>query len=58
MTDREITYPVTFTNFNDVLRTLSDFEIALVVPSPSSIYELRGQKILGISVIFRLKDSH
>jgi putative methyltransferase (TIGR04325 family) len=58
MADREITYPVTFTNFNDVLRTLSDFEIALVVPSPSSIYELRGQKILGISVIFRLKDSH
>lgn len=56
MADREIMYPVTFTNFNDVLRTLSDFDIALVVPSPSSIYELRGQKILGISVIFRSKD--
>ena len=56
MADREITYPVTFTNFNDVLRTLCDFDIALVVPSPSSIYELRGQKILGISVIFRSKD--
>ena len=55
--DRQIVYPVTFTNFNDVLKTLSDYDIALAVPSPSSVYELRGQNVLGISVIFRLKDS-
>lgn len=57
MPDRQIMYPVTFTNFNEVLRTLGDYDVVLAVPSPSSIYELGGQKIPGISVIFRLKDS-
>ncbi|HZC56501.1 MAG TPA: methyltransferase, TIGR04325 family [Xanthobacteraceae bacterium] len=55
--DRPITYPVTFVNFDEVMRILADYEIAMSMPSPSSIYEIRGQRVPGISVIFRAKDS-
>lgn len=53
--DREILYPVTFVNFNEALRTLGNYEIALAMGSASSNYELRGQQIPGVSVIFRAK---
>lgn len=54
--DREIKYPVTFTNFDDVMRTLADFDIALTLGSPSSTYVIIGQPVQGISVIFRRKE--
>jgi putative methyltransferase (TIGR04325 family) len=56
ITDRPITYPVTFVNFDDVMRILADYEIAMSMPSPSSIYEIRGQRVPGISLIFRAKQ--
>ncbi len=54
--DRSITYPVSFTNFDDVMKLFVDYEIAMTVVSPSSTYEIRGQPIQGLSVIFRAKD--
>jgi putative methyltransferase (TIGR04325 family) len=55
--DRPITYPITFVNFDDVMRALADYEIAMSMASPSSAYEIRGQRVPGISLIFRAKDS-
>lgn len=55
--DREIKYPVTFTNFHDVLEILSGYDVVLATESPSSEYEFRGQKIPGQSIIFRAKDA-
>ena len=54
--DRMITYPVSFTNFDDVMKIFVDYEIAMTAASPSSTYEIRGQPVQGISVIFRAKD--
>ena len=54
--DREIKYPVTFTNFYDVAQVLSEYEIAIATDSPSSEYDFRGQKISGKSVIFRTRS--
>jgi putative methyltransferase (TIGR04325 family) len=54
--DRLITYPVTFVNFDQVMQILADYEIAMSMPSPSSIYEIRGQRVPGISLIFRAKQ--
>jgi len=53
--DREIRYPVTFTNFDDVMRILQGYEIAVAMQSPSSNYNVRGQQVQGISLFFRLK---
>ena len=53
--DRQVQYPVTFANFDEVMRILGGYEIALALGSPSSIYEVSGQQVPGISVIFRLK---
>jgi putative methyltransferase (TIGR04325 family) len=55
--DRQVAYPVTFVNFDDVMRTLSAYEIAMSMASPSSTYEFRGQRVPGISLIFRAKES-
>jgi putative methyltransferase (TIGR04325 family) len=54
--DRQITYPVTFVNFDDIMRILSEYEIAMSMASPSSTYEFRGQRVPGISLIFRAKE--
>jgi putative methyltransferase (TIGR04325 family) len=54
--DRQIVYPVTFTNFDDVMFALGGYEIAMSMVSPSSTYVIRGQPVQGLSVIFRAKD--
>jgi putative methyltransferase (TIGR04325 family) len=56
ISDRQVRYPVTFTNFDDVMRTLAGYEIALAMGSPSSGYDVRGQNVQGISVVFRSKE--
>jgi putative methyltransferase (TIGR04325 family) len=53
--DREVVYPVTFTNIDDMLHVLSDYDIAVSMASPSSNYEFRGQFVPGASIIFRSK---
>jgi putative methyltransferase (TIGR04325 family) len=53
--DREVKYPITFTNFYDVVQVLNEYEVALATDSPSSEYDFRGQKIPGKSIIFRRK---
>ncbi len=55
--DRPITYPVTFVNFDNVMRILADYEIAMAMPSPSSIYEIRGQRVPGINLILRAQNT-
>jgi putative methyltransferase (TIGR04325 family) len=54
--DRQVRYPVTFTNFDDVMRIMDSYEIAVVLQSPSSNYTVHGQHVQGISMIFRLKE--
>jgi putative methyltransferase (TIGR04325 family) len=55
--DRQIFYPVTFVNFDEIVRTLSDYdyEVAMAMASPSSNYEVLGQRVPGVSLIFRAK---
>ncbi len=53
--DREVKYPVTFVNFDEVMQIFADYDIVLVTESPSSTYHLRGQPLQGINLIFRLK---
>lgn len=55
--DREVAYPVTFVNFDEIVRTLSGYEIVLSMSAPSSNYEFRGQLVPGASLIFRSKAS-
>lgn len=57
ITDRQVQYPITFPNIDDVMRTLSEYEIALVLGSPSSMYDVIGRQVLGISLFFRLKGA-
>jgi putative methyltransferase (TIGR04325 family) len=56
ISDRQIAYPVTFLNFDEAVRVLSDYEIAMLMSSPSSNYELNGRSVPGASVIFRAKN--
>jgi hypothetical protein len=56
MPDREVTYPVTFVNFDEMLGTLSRYEVVLSMALPSSNYEFRGQLVQGASLIFRSKS--
>jgi putative methyltransferase (TIGR04325 family) len=54
--DREVKYPITFLNFDDVMRVLGDYEIVVALQSPSSTYNVRGQPVQGISLFLRSKD--
>lgn len=55
--DREVLYPVTFTNFDDVMRTLADYQVVMALGSPSSTYEVCGRHVQGISLIFCSKEA-
>jgi len=55
--DREVKYPITFVNFDDVIRVLGDYEIVMAMQSPSSSYNVRGQHVHGISLFFRSKKT-
>jgi len=54
--DRQVKYPVTFINFDEMMRTLAGYKIALVTDSPSSTYEIRGQHVRGINFVFRSRE--
>jgi len=54
--DRQVRYPITFTNFDDVMKVMGSYEIAMVLQSPSSNYTVYGQPVQGISLIFRSKE--
>jgi putative methyltransferase (TIGR04325 family) len=54
--DRQVSYPITFCNFDDVMRILASYEVAMALPSPSSTYQVRGQQVRGINLIFRSKE--
>jgi putative methyltransferase (TIGR04325 family) len=53
--DREVKYPVTFTNFDDVMRAFNDYEIVLSLDQPVSYYEIRRHRVSCISLFFRKK---
>jgi putative methyltransferase (TIGR04325 family) len=54
--DREVTYPVTFANFDEVMRLLGDYELISAMNSPSGAYVVRNINVNGITLIFRAKD--
>jgi putative methyltransferase (TIGR04325 family) len=56
VSDRQIAYPITFVNFDEAIRTLSDYEIAILMASPSSNYGLKGRAVPGASLILRAKN--
>jgi putative methyltransferase (TIGR04325 family) len=56
VSDREVRYPLTLTNFDDVMRTFGDYELISAMDSPSSRYIVRNVTVNGITLIFRTKD--
>ncbi|MEA2979506.1 MAG: hypothetical protein QOF09_1329 [Alphaproteobacteria bacterium] len=54
--DRDVKYPVTFTNFNDVMSALDQYDLDLVIPSASAEYTVRDQRVPGLTAIFRSKQ--
>jgi len=54
--NRPVMYPLTFLNYDETLRTLSHYRVALTIESPSAVYVIRGQQTQGVTVFFRLKD--
>lgn len=53
--DREIRYPVTFMNLDDILRIFGDYNVHLAMYSPSSTYVVRNNTVAGVSIILRAK---
>ncbi|MEA3025264.1 MAG: hypothetical protein QOF91_549 [Alphaproteobacteria bacterium] len=51
--DRKVKYPVTFANFNDVMRALHCYDMDLVVPATSADYYVQGRRVQGLTAIFR-----
>jgi len=56
MPDRPVTYPVTFANFDDVIRMFGDYDLISTMSSPSASYVVRNVNVSGITLIFRAKD--
>jgi putative methyltransferase (TIGR04325 family) len=56
MPDRPVAYPVTFANFDEVMRTFGDYELISVTESPSASYMVRNVNVSGITLMFRAKD--
>jgi putative methyltransferase (TIGR04325 family) len=54
--DRPITYPVTFANFDEVMRMFGAYDLISVTESPSASYVVRNVNVSGITLIFRAKD--
>ena len=55
--DHQVTYPVTFTNFDEVMGAFGDYELISVMSSPSATYVVRNVNVAGISLVFRLKSA-
>ena len=53
--DRQVQYPITFPNFDAVTNVLAEYEVALACGSASSTYEVRGNTVPGVNILFRLK---
>jgi putative methyltransferase (TIGR04325 family) len=57
MPDRQMTYPVTFANFDDVMRAFDDYELISTMSSPSAAYVVRNVNVPGVTLIFRAKGA-
>jgi len=55
--DRQVKYPVTFMNTDDIFRMLDGYDLALAMASPSSSYVVRGKPVPGVSLVFRAKGA-
>jgi putative methyltransferase (TIGR04325 family) len=53
MPDKQIRFPITFVNFADISRALSQYTLALETDSPTGTYNFRGVHVPGRSLIFR-----
>jgi putative methyltransferase (TIGR04325 family) len=54
--DRLVTYPVTFANFDEVMRAFADYDLISAMSSPSAAYVVRNINVSGITLIFRAKE--
>ena len=52
--DRQVKYPITFINLDDVMRVFSAYDIVLVYPSKET-YMVRDQHVPEIALLFRSK---
>ena len=57
MPDRQVTYPVTFANFDEVMGAFGDYELVSVMNSPSAAYMVRNVNVAGITLVFRMKGA-
>jgi len=55
--DREVTYPMTFANFDDVMREFQDYDLISAMDSPSSKCLVLNAGVTGITLIFQAKDT-
>ncbi len=53
--DREIKYPVTFVNIDDILQIVGDYDVLLIMDSPTANYVVGDKSVPGVSIILRAK---
>lgn len=54
--DREVTYPMTFANFDEAMRAFQDYDLISAMVSPSGNCTVLNANVPGITLIFRAKD--
>ena len=57
MQDREIKYPVTIMNIEEILRILDGYDVVLTIDAPSASYVVGDKSVPGVSIILRAKWS-
>jgi putative methyltransferase (TIGR04325 family) len=58
VSNRTVKYPITFLNIDDVMAKFEKaYRLVLALPSPSSEYKVRGERIAGTTLIFRRNTS-
>ena len=55
MQDREIKYPVTFMNIEEILRICDGYDVVLTIDAPSSFYIVGDKSVSCVSIILRAK---
>jgi putative methyltransferase (TIGR04325 family) len=55
MQDREIRYPVTFMNIDEILRIFDGYDVVLTIDAPSSFYVVGDKSVPCVSIILRAK---
>ena len=55
--DRDIRYPITFMNIDEILHILHAYQLTLIMGSQTSSCVVRGNHVPGVSLLFRAKGA-